>query len=370
MLKKRTKARKSVTLRDVAQHAGVSPKTVSNVINDWPYITDETREKVQASIKELGYRPSFLASSLRTGRTNTIGIMIADITNPFFGQLIRGIEDVLSSAGYGIFLANTNEDLEKEINYLERMVRWGADGLLMFGSRASSEMLAELIDESIPIVSENSQAERGNMTIMKVDNIQGAHLAVQHLAQSGCRRIAHLGGPALREATDSRMVGYQQALESVGYPFDPKLVWRCSPSIRGGYQAAIQFFKEERPDGVFCYNDLIAIGTLVACRQLGLRVPQDVAIVGFDDIAMAALVDPGLSTIRVRQVEMGRFAGRLLLDRLSSGNSTVDYVTVPVELVVRRSTDPAAQGSANSGEDIDRLLQTDLAGLDPNLPEQ
>lgn len=366
MLQRRPRIKKNVTLRDVAQYAGVSQKTVSNVINDWPYMTDETRQKVQIAIKELGYRPSMVATSLRTGRTNTVGVMIADITNPFFGQLIHGIEDVLSSSGYGIFLANTNEDLEKESSYLEKMVRWGVDGLMLFGSRASSEFLTDLVETRIPIVSENSLAERANMTLIKIDNIYGGRMAVQHLIERGCQRIAHLGGPAQRKATDLRLVGYQEALAAAGRECDPALVKRCAPSIRGGFQGAALLLREQHPDGIFCYNDLIAIGALVACRQFGLRVPQDVAIIGFDDIAMAALVDPALSTIRIHQVEMGRQAGRLLLERLNNTSNSIDHVTIPVELVVRRSTDPSMSATDTADEDISHFLQTDLAGLDPN----
>jgi LacI family transcriptional regulator len=366
MIQRKPRVKKNVTLRDVALHAGVSQKTVSNVINDWPYITDETREKVQIAIKELGYRPSMLASSLRTGRTNTIGVVISDITNPFFGQLIHGIEEVLSSSGYGIFLANTNEDLEKETNYLERMVRWGVDGLMLFGSRASSELLTNLVGANIPIVSENSLAERANMTVIAIDNINGGRLAVKHLIERGCQRIAHLGAPEQRKAPDLRFAGYREALEAAGREYDPALVKRFSPSIRSGFQAAMQMLKEQHPDGFFCYNDLIAIGALVACRRLGVRVPEEAAVVGFDDIAMAALVEPGLSTIRIHQVEMGRRAGRLLLERLENNSSSIDHVTLPVELVVRRSTCASEPNAVGSDEDIDHILQTDLAGLDSN----
>jgi DNA-binding LacI/PurR family transcriptional regulator len=363
-MQRRPKVKKNVTLRDVALHAGVSQKTVSNVINDWPYITDETREKVQVAIKELGYRPSMLASSLRTGRTNTIGVMITDITNPFFGQLIHGIEEVLSSAGYGILLANTNDDLEKETSYLERMVRWGVDGLMVFGSHTSSDLLSSIVNINIPIVSENLLAERANMTIIAIDNLNGGYLATKHLIELGCKRIAHLGGSEGRNTTDLRFAGYQTALEASGMKIDQALVKRLAPSIRSGFNAAIQILREQHPDGIFCYNDLLAIGVLVACRRLGLRVPEDVAVIGFDDIAMAALVEPGLSTIRIRQVEMGRQAGQYLLERMKNSSMSIDHVTLPVELVVRRSTSTSVPIAVGAEDDIDNFLQTDLAGLD------
>jgi len=368
MFKRRPRNKKNVTLRDVAKHAGVSPKTVSNVINDWPYVTDETREKVQKSIKELVYRPNAVATSLRTGRTKTIGVIIADITNPFYGQLVRGIEDILYGCGYSIFLCNTNEDLEKELGLLEMLVSRGVDGLLMFGSRASTELLSSIVDEHIPIVSENSLAERENMTVVKVDSVGGGQMATEHLIKMGHRKIGHLGGPSQRKATDFRLFGYQVALENAGIPFDPSLVFRSAPSIRGGYEAALKLLPEQKPTAIFCYNDLMAIGAIVACRRLDLKIPEDLSIVGFDDIAMASLIEPTLSTMRLKQHELGCLAGNLLLDRINDGDASIKTVTFPVELVVRDSSNPTPFSHKQINEMLEHLLKDDLVELDPHEP--
>lgn len=157
----RTRPRKNITLHDVAKLAGVSSKTVSNVVNDWPYVTVETRQRVQDAIKTLGYRPSALASSLRTGQSRTIGVMLPDITNPFFGQVVRGCEDVLYAAGYSIFLCNTGEDAIKESGYLDMLVSRRVDGLVVFGARSSAEALTTALRDAIPIVAETRPSRMG-----------------------------------------------------------------------------------------------------------------------------------------------------------------------------------------------------------------
>jgi DNA-binding LacI/PurR family transcriptional regulator len=355
------KPKKSVTIRDVAALAGVSLRTVTNVINKWPYVTDETRQKVQRSIDTLGYRPSRLASSLVTGRTNTIGVMIPDITNPFFGQVVRGCEDVLYAAGYSIFLCNTSEDEKKQASYLEILVDRGVDGLLIFGARSAEAVrsASAVVRDEIPVIAEDSPAQNQNTTIIDIDNIGGAQVAVEHLIAHGHTRIAHLGGPTQRLAADHRLQGYRQALEHAGIPYDDALVLRCSPSIRGGLQSAMTLIQQHKPSALFCYNDLMAVGAMVACRQLDLKIPHDIAVVGFDDIAIASLIEPALTTVRVRQYEMGRLASELLLERLAGKEPPPGPVKFPVELVVRNSCG-ARRLSRKQQNEMLELLTTDF----------
>jgi LacI family transcriptional regulator len=363
MQNRRPKPKKSVTVRDVARHAGVSLRTVTNVINDWPYVTDETRAKVRRSIDLLGYRPSRLASSLRTGHTNTIGVMIPDITNPFFGQVVRGCEDVLYAADYSIFLCNTNEDPQKQASYLEMLVDRGVDGLLVFGARSTGETPAGIVHDDLPVVSEDSPVQNRNTTTIDIDNAGGAQMAVAHLLALGRRRIAYLGGPTQRLAAEHRLQGYRQALAQAGVVYDEALVQRCAPSIRGGLQSALALLREKLPDALFCYNDLMAVGAMVACRQLGLSVPRDVAVVGFDDVAIASFVEPALTTVRVRQYDLGRLASELLLERLADREGLRDQVLYPVELVVRNSCGARRMGRKQQDEMLERLLRTELADL-------
>ncbi len=363
MLTSRSRLKKKVTIRDVAKDAGVSLRTVTNVINKWPYVTDQTREKVQRSIDALGYRPSRLASSLVTGRTNTIGVMIPDITNPFFGQVVRGCEDVLYAADYSIFLCNTSEDPKKQSSYLDILVDRGVDGLLIFGARSSQDEHAGVVHDEIPVVVEDSPVQNQNTTMIEIDNIGGAQMAVAHLIAHGHTRIAHLGGPIQRQAADHRLLGYRQAIESAGIPYDKSLVMRCSPSIRGGLQSALELLPAKKPSALFCYNDLMAIGAMVACRQLGLKIPKDLAIIGFDDIAIASLIEPALTTVRVRQYEMGRLASDLLLERLSGKENVQNQVKFPVELIVRNSCGTRRLSARQQNEMLEHLLRAELVDL-------
>jgi LacI family transcriptional regulator len=369
MFNRRPRPKKNITLHDVAKHAGVSPKTVSNVINNWPYITDGTREKVQLSIDALSYRPSGLASSLRTGRTNTIGVMIPDITNPFFGQVVRGCEDVLYTAGYSIFLCNTGEDATKERRYLDMLVNRGVDGLLMVGSRSSAEVLTAVVHDGIPVVTVDSPPQHGNTTVIEIDNIGGAQMAVEHLIARGHTRIAHLGGPQ-RLAAAHRLQGYCQALENARIPYDENLVLRCAPTIRGGFQSSLTLIPSEKPTAFFCYNDLMAVGAMVACHQLDLNIPRDVAIVGFDDIAIASFVEPALTTVRVRQYDLGRLASDLLLERLSGKEQSQTQVQFPVELMIRNSCGARRLSRKQMNQRLEHLLSTELADLDDCAPDK
>jgi LacI family transcriptional regulator len=362
MLPRRNRPKKKVTLRDVAAHAGVSPKTVSNVVNNWPYISDATRQKVQRAIDELGFRPDGLASSLRTGRSKTIGVVIPDITNPFFGQVVRGCEDVLYAAGYTIFLCNTSEDQQKEQGYLGMLVDRGVDGLLLFGARSDAATLSAIVHDAIPIVAEDCPAPHANTTVIDIDNGAGARLATAHLIALGHTRIGHLGGPLLRTAAEKRAEGYRQALEQAGLAFDPALAVPCTPSLRGGYGAALHMLQEQQPTALFCYNDLIAVGAMIAARHLHRAIPSELAIVGFDDIALASLVEPALTTVRVRQYAMGRAASELLLARLSGAASEASSHSVAVELVIRASSGAGGDGGQNAAW-LEDLLNSELAEL-------
>lgn len=359
-MKNKNRVQRTVTLQDVAERAGVSPKTVSNVVNDWPYISEETRSKVQVAIAELGYRPSGLARSLVTGRTDTIGVVLPDISNPFFGQVVRGCEDVLHAAGYNIFLCNTDEDSAKEEGHLNTLVSRGVDALLVWGSRMEPERLSRLIGDKLPTVTIDCVACGSNSTCLDVDNIGGAQLATEHLVARGRRRIAHLAGPAQRLTAQRRLTGYQQALGAAGLPWEPSLVMEAPPSIRGGYLAALELLPSQRPDALFCYNDLMAVGALVACRQIGMSVPGELAVVGFDDIVISMLVTPPLTTVRIAQYDLGRTAAELLLGRLAGKDTISRSVLFPVQLQVRNSCG-ARRLSRKETQEMLTLLVTSVA---------
>ena len=335
--------KKRVTLRDVALLANVSEKTVSNVINDWPFVSDQTREHVRRVLVETGYRPSHIARSLVTGRTRTVGIIVPDISNPFFSSAFRGCEDKLSVHDYSVFLCNTDENLEKEKYYLESLVNRGVDGLILWGSRADTAMLHTYVGDDVPIVAVdgNTQVGPARFTAIQFDNLGGAERIVEHLINSGRRRIAYLSGALHRLPAQDRLRGYRRALDAANLPFDPTLVEEGSPTIAGGYTAMLKLLQrspeQPRPDGLFCYNDLMAIGAMAALEEMNLKIPEDLAVVGFDDIAPAALVTPMLTTIRIPQYELGQFAVEELIQRLDDPELPARVIDYPLELKIRHS---------------------------------
>jgi len=329
----------SATIEDVARHAGVSIRTVSRVINNRPDVADATRQRVKQAMLELKYRPNSLAQSMVTGSTKTIGVVLPDISNPFFGRAIRGCEDVLAQAGYNIFLCNTDENIKKEQKSLELLVDRRIDGIILWGSRADCTTLEGLLGRDLPTVTVDCEEFCGNNVSLKVANRQGALEITHHLIALGHQWVGHLAGPSQRLTAQRRLSGYRQALEQAGLEFEPSLVVEAAPSVYHGYQAALGLLQEtNKLTAIFAYNDLMAIGAMLACQQLGLSVPRDVAIAGFDDIVTASLVSPALTTVRIDQYRLGALSGQLLLERLAQKQpgepSTVSF---PTEMIVRNS---------------------------------
>lgn len=335
-----TPKKKSVTMSDVATHAGVSLKTVSNVVNDWPYVSDETRNKVWESIEIVGYRPNQMARSLVTGKTKSIGVVVPDISNPFFGLAMRGCEDTLYKSEYSIFLCNSNEDIEREKFYLDLLMSRAVDGLILWGTRLCCEELAEIIEEDISLVTVDMGEDpvTPNHININVDSFTGAQLATTHLIQQGRKKIVHLQGPNGRETSERRLSGYKKALDDAEIKFDSGLVFPERPTIRGGFRAANEALKHSDFDALCCYNDLIAIGAMIALKQKQISIPEDVAVIGFDDISMASLVSPPLSTIHIDQYELGKLTGKLVLETLSEEREADQSIVFPVEVRERSSS--------------------------------
>jgi len=364
--------KRSVTMTDVAAHAGVSVKTVSNVINDWPYVTDETRRRVVESIEATGYRPNHMARSLVTGRTLSIGVMIPDISNPFFGASIRGCEDVLFEAGYSLFLCNTNENEERERYYLEQLLSRGVDALILWGTRIRCEDLEGIVGTEIALVTVElgEQPTGPNHTCINVDNLHGGRIATDHLIAVGRQRIAHLSGLPSRITSELRRRGYEQALQAARIPPEPELIVAAYPTIQGGFRAAMDVIEAQQPDAFFCYNDLMALGAVLAARHLGLSIPDDLALVGFDDIEMASLIDPPLTTVRIQQHQLGRLAGQAVLDSIRTPGSTSKVVLSPVELKVRGSSSPHHPSAQQCQLTLDSLISSfaeDTSDAGPNV---
>jgi len=354
---RKNRIKRNVTLKDVAQDAGVSVKTVSNVVNNWPYVSDELRQKVLETIDRLGYRPSRVAQSLVTGKTKTIGIVLPDISNPFFGMAIRGYEDIFSQAGYNLFLCNTDENSEKETNTLETLLGRGVDAIMLWGSQTCGEDLYNLVEE-LPIVSIdcNISESRTNSTAILVDNEKGGEIATSHLIKNNRLPIAHLSGPSHRYTAMLRLAGYHRAIENANIQINRNLILEGQPSIQGGYRSAIKLFQSGIPGSIFCYNDLMAIGAMMAAEEYGLRVPNEIAIVGFDDVFLSSLVTPSLTTIRIDQYQLGKMAGLMLLERINNPLLENKEIMFPIELQIRESSVLKTFSKEEKRQNLEKLV--------------
>lgn len=329
-----------VTNADVARVAGVSTMTVSRVVNDTGRVSEATRERVRRAIAELGYQPNQLARSLTQGRTRTIGLVVPDITNPFFPEIVRGAEDVAWEAGYTVALANAVEDPARERAAIRNLAGHRVDGVILCSARLSGHELTELLGAHSAAVLINRRAEASTAVSIMVDDLKGADMAVKHLVSGGRRRLAHLGGPERSASARYRRAGFLAAVQAAGLDADPHLLLTCEPTEEAGYAGVARLLTDggaDGPgfDGLIAYNDLMALGAIAALHDAGFEVPGDVAIVGCDDIRLASLVTPPLTTLRIEKYAMGRLACQTLLD-LQRG-ARPEHVTYQPNLIVRES---------------------------------
>lgn len=329
--------RARVTIADVATLAGVSPTTVSHVLSGKRLVGEATKGTVQAAIRQLGYRPNAIARSLRTNRSKMVAAVVPDITNPFYAVLTRGIADAVDTAGYGTYVCNTDGNTARELAFTEDVLDRGVDGIVMASVDVSMRASAGPAALGTPVVCVGGIFDHPLVDLVAVDEGVGSFAATMHLLERGNRRIAMIQGPA--ESGAARDAGYRRALTESGLECDPARMVRGDWTRRGGQRAMKELMAlGERPDAVFCANDLTAIGALDVARELGLSVPDDIAVVGFDDVDAATFVSPALTTIRNPAYETGIAAGELLLGRmLGSYSDAGRRVILPCPLVQRQS---------------------------------
>ncbi len=339
-----------VTLRELARELGVNPSTVSRVLNhdERVRIADATRARILERAAALGYRPNRLARSLKLQRTQIVGMLIPDVTNPLFSALFRAVDDAASAAGYHVILGNTDDRGPRLAQQLAALSEGHVDGLLLATARRHDPVIATLREGRLPYVLLNRHRDDPADRWVVPDDRQAAHLAVAHLRALGHRRIAHLAGAAddvSRSAT--RLEGFQEAMAAAGCAAGAWLGAAGGLDEAAGERGLQQLLAlpaGERPTAVFAGNDQAALGVLLAARRRGLRVPGDLSVVGSDDLPAGRYVEPPLTTIRLPVAEMGALATRLLLQSL--GGADVDAPPaqhiLPVELIVRGTTAPPA----------------------------
>ena len=326
-------------MRDVAERAGVSKATVSHVINDTRFVEDTTKERVQSAIKELGYRPNIIARSLTTQRTRMIGYIVSDVTNTFFGEIMRGIEDVLISNNYSIMVCNTNEVLEREEYYIDLLLRQGVDGIIAAATSQNWQALSEASKLNIPIVLLDRTFDNASSPYVGVNNRQGAYLGTKHLIEQGYEKIGILSGFQRLSTMRERLSGFEMAMAE--HNIHVRDDWSLSSplSIEDGNKAIKQLMQsDDRPSAVFICNNLLSLGALMGLQELGLRCPDDVAIVGFDDHPWAQVSDPPLTVVRQPTYAIGQSAADKILGALNGNRTDIPSAIFNCELVIRQSS--------------------------------
>jgi LacI family transcriptional regulator len=331
-------------IKDVALKAGVSTATVSYVLNNTRSISDEVRKRVRKAAEELDYQPSTLARSLRKNKTFTIGIIIPDNTNPYFADILRGMEDAFFKSGYSVFLCNSDRNVEKETQYLEALVNRNVDGIALIPSETDTKESIRLRQLKKPLVIVDRVLPDFSSSVIQMDNVAGAYDAVKYLCQLGHKRIACLAGPRDVPTSQQRVEGYKKALEESGISVDTELVFYGDFQIESG----IRFFPvirslPQKPTAIFSCNDLMAIGLLKAARNAGCRIPEDCSIIGYDDILISSHVTPSLTTMAQPRYEMGHTAAEMLISKIADP-SAPERKILKARLVIREScAEPASQ---------------------------
>lgn len=331
------------TIADVARAAAVSPATVSRVLNGTTAVSGELAERVRRVAADVGYQPFGPARALRLRRTPVWSVIVADIENPFFTSVVRGIEDVARDHDHRVLLGNSDEDLQREAAYLDTAVAEHMAGVVIAVASTADSSVARLLDAGIPVVAIDRRPTQQAIDSVIVDNHLGAGLAVDHLLDAGYRRIACVTGPSRLSTANDRLDGYAEAMkrEAPG-GIDRSLIRRANFRQDGGYRAALTLLRSDAPpDGFFVANNLMTLGVLEAVREAGLTIGRDVGVVGFDDAPWAPLVEPALTVVAQPARDIGREAA-LLLTRVRTddgdGADQARQVVLAPTLVVRRST--------------------------------
>jgi LacI family transcriptional regulator len=329
------------TISDVAKLAGVSKTTVSRFLNDKSAgnMTEETKHKIMEAVECLNYKPNNIARSLKGKQTKAIGFIVHDISNPFFQPLVSGVESVLYQSGYSLVLCNTNLDLNEELLCLDTLAQRQIDGILLAGLDISVEHLKDF-KADIPIVLLERQVDEDSYDIVSVDNFKGAYIGVEHLIQLGHKKIAHVTGNERSRVAKERVEAFCKCLHDYGMSVDSNYIIKGNYKLESGYEAMKRLMLlSNKPTAVFFGNDNMAVGGMRYLFENNIRIPDEISIVGFDDIIISSMITPPLTTIRQPIYQMGRKATSILLDRVNKKNSDKkENIILEPSLIVRSST--------------------------------
>lgn len=326
------------TITEVAKLAGVSIATVSRVLSNHPHVSDEVRQKVLDAVRQLGYEPHRVAQRLRARQSRLIGIIATDITNPFLNTVMACVEEVFFERGFTVLMSNTNADRKKELNYLSMMESEAIDGLVITPTSENVDRVAELSEKGLPITVVDRRMTAGRVDVVLSDNVAGARTATEHLLRLGHQRIGHIGGPLHLTSGRERYEGYLEAMQASPWPASPDLVHFGDYRRESGYNAATELLQSDTPPtALFVANNLMTLGALNAIHDQGISIPDDIAIVGFDDMPWARSLNPPLTTVAQAVEEIGYHAARLLMARIEQPDLPPRTEVVGTQLMVRAS---------------------------------
>ncbi|MDW7667676.1 MAG: LacI family DNA-binding transcriptional regulator [Bacillota bacterium] len=329
-----------ITIKDIAKLAGVSTATVSKIVNNKiDDVSDTTVDKVRKIIKEKNYTPNYLARSMVTKKTKTLGLIIPDIRNPFFTDIAKGAEDRANELGYSIFFCNSDDDLDKEFTYINSLIEKQVDGIMLAGAAKRDKDRERKININIPIISVDRNAYyKGIKGSIEIDNYEGAYEGVKHLISKGYERIVFVSGPLDTKPSKERLRGYKEALIDAGRKIDNENI------IVGTYERNFGEKIIETLDyslenvGFFCGNDLIAIGLIKSLKEKNYKIPEEIGVIGFDDIYISLLISPSLTSVRQPSYKMGYESIELLIKILNNSNEEKNKKTLKTRLIIREST--------------------------------
>jgi len=331
--------KKFVTIRDVAKAAGVSINTVSRALNNKPDIHKETKERVLKIARELGYIKDATATSLRYGLTKVIGVILEDSSNPFYSEVLKSIEMAARKRGFNVIFMNTEKDYSLEEDAVKTMLSRRVDGIIISPTQEKSEDIQLLIKSAVPFVILGVHFDGMEVPEVYSNDVKGGYLAVSHLIEKGRKNIVYLSGYLYKSVARMRLEGYRRALYEHMLPFDESYVFEVEEGVENSYKKMLDIIESGLQfDGVFCFNDISAIGAIQALREKGYTIPDDVSVVGYDDIAFAHFIQPKLTTVRIDKQKEGEEAFELLYEMIKRKEFVNKKLVLDVELVVRETT--------------------------------
>lgn len=328
------------TIRDVARIAGVSTATVSRVINSPEVVNPETRDRVSKAMKACRYKYNALARGFVTKQSHTLGLIVPSITNPIFAESTRGVQDFANQKGYQVIIGNSDYRYEKEVRLCEVLRERQVEGLIITTTSLKGKILKTLMDDGFPFVLIYSTIRKGPFSAVGVDNFLGGYRATEHLIRLGHQRVAMLaGGFSFSDKSLNRWHGYKKCLRDNNIPYDPTLVVQTLYTLESGRQGIKSLLSTDNPPtAVFCSNDFMAIGAIQGAKELGVFTPENLSIVGFDDMAISSYLSPGLTTIRQPAYEMGRDGVKILLNSIQNQLKKPVHHILETSLIIREST--------------------------------